>query len=125
MVKGFREGSELLYVFSEKCLYRFKRNRNGAKIFVCYQTILSKPTKRGPSRKEDRCECNATVRLNADGSCTFVHTPHTQHNDHEAIMRDMSKMNTIKQNCKVLKDKFAEDSHKIPLRNIYQREIAK
>lgn len=125
MVKGFRETSELLYIPQEKCLYRFKRKRNGAKIFVCYQTILSKPMKRKPSRNEDRCDCNASIRLNSDETCTPQNATHTRHNNHEAIMRDMQKANNMKQDCKTLKNNFTEDAHNIPTRNIFQRNIAK
>lgn len=124
LVKGFREGSEMLYVPSEKCLYRFKRRRNGARDFICYQTLLSKPTKKKPARDEDRCECNASVRLYPNGTCK-KRNDHIAHNNHEGIMRDMDKANEMKEKCKTLKHEFAEDSHKISSRNIFQRVIAK
>lgn len=123
-VGGFRHGSELLYVPSEKCLYRFKRNRNGAKDFICYQTILAKPTKREPARNEDRCDCNGSVRLYSDGTCKRMNE-HNTHRSHESIMRDMKKSNNIKQKCAILKNDFPEESHKISPRNIFQREIAR
>lgn len=125
LVKGFREGSELLYIPSEKMLYRFKRRRNKAKIFVCYQSILSKPTKKKPARNENRCDCNASIRVNPDGTCTAVHANHTAHNHHESILRDMEKSNSMKEKCRMLKNDFSEDAHKISARNIFQREIMK
>lgn len=125
MVKGFRKGSDLLYLLAEKCLYRFKRRRNGGKDYICYQTILSKPTKKKPARNEDRCNCNATVRLYLDGTCKFVNEPHSAHENHERIMRDMEKANNMKEKCQSLKNQFSEDSHKIPVRNIFQREVSR
>lgn len=123
-VKGFREGAELLYVASEKCLYRFKRRRNKAKDFVCYQTLLSKPTKRERRRNEDQCSCGGSVRLLPDGSLKIMNG-HTDHNHHESIMKDMEKANNMKEKCKTLKNDFPQDSHKISSRNIFQGEIVK
>lgn len=101
LVKGFRDGSNLLYVPSEKCLYRLKNNRkNGDKQYECYQSILSKPIKGRPARKEDRSHCNARVRLHSDGkTCERMKNSHSAHSDHEQIMRDMQKFNAMKEKC--------------------------
>lgn len=124
-VKGFR-GSDLVHVLSHKCLFRFKRNKkNGARDFVCYQTILSKPTKRKPSRNEDRCYCSASIRIYSNGKCKTINGTHAAHNDHEALMRDMEKSDNIKKHCRLAKNQYAEDSHRLPGRHIFQREISK
>lgn len=125
MVKGFRDGSDLLYLLVEKCLYRSKRKRNGGRDYICYQTILSKPTTKKPARIEDRQNCNATVRLYSDGTCRRINETHSAHKNHERIMRDMEKANNMKEKCHSLKKQFSEDSHKISARNIYQREVSR
>lgn len=122
-VKGFR-GSELLYMLSEKNLYRFKRNRDGAKDYICYQTVLSKPTKRQPARNEDRCECNGSIQLYPDGSVRIM-SQHVTHRNHEGIMKDMQKSNNMKEKCRLLRDDFTEDAHKMSSSHIFHREIRK
>lgn len=123
LVKGFR-GSDLVYVLSEKCLYVYKRTRNGAKHFICYQTVLSKPTKKPPARKEDRCNCKGSIKLDPDGSLKVM-SKHVAHNNHESIMKDMKKAERIKERCRTLRDDYAEDAHRIPAKHIFHREIAK
>lgn len=122
-MKGFR-GSDLVYVPSEKCLYVYKRTRDGAKYFICYQTVLSKPTKRPPARKEDRCDCKGSIKLNPDGSLNVM-SNHVTHNNHDSIMKDMQKAENIKKSCRTLRDEYAEDAHRIPAKHIFQREISK
>lgn len=67
-----------------------------AKDYVCYQTILSKPTKRTPARNEDRCDCKGTVRLYPDGTYKVINAHSTRAN-HESIMQDMETANRIKE----------------------------
>lgn len=115
----------MLYVPSEKYLYRLKYHRkNGESDYICYQDVLSKPTKNTHSRKEDRSRCNARVRLLAGGKlCKAMNISHSVHHHHEHIMRDISKLNDMKEKCEILKTNFPEDASKISTRNIYQRVI--
>lgn len=127
MVKGFRDGSNLLYIPSEKCLYRLKCNRNyGEKDYICYQTILASPRMgKKKERKEDRNQCNARVRLlPGDKKCNRMKNSfHSSHKNHEQIMRDMKKINNMKEKCETIKTDFTEEASTISTRNIYQREI--
>lgn len=127
IIKGFRDGSNLLYVPTEKNLYRLKCKRNnGESDYICYQDILSKTANKKPAKNEDRSSCNARVRLLADGKqCKRMNASHSSHHDHEHIMRDMEKVNNMKEKCEMLRDNYPEDASKISARNIYQREIKK
>lgn len=125
MVKGFRDGTNLLYVPSEKNLYRLKcHRRNGESDYICYQNVLSKPKKNRHSRKEDRSRCCARVRsLAGEKLCKAMNASHSVHHHHEHIMRDMLKLNDMKEKCEISKKNFPEDATKISTRNIYQRVI--
>lgn len=121
-VKGFREGSCLVYVTSQKMLYVSKIERNGAKEYICYQTILSSAKKKGNS--DIHPNCTARVRIQPGGACEVL-SGHTCHGNHESILQNMDKINNMKRKSQQLKEDHEEDAHRIPSRHIYQREIAK
>lgn len=123
-VKGVREGSQLLLVLPENMLYVLKCTRNDAKEYICYQTILAAP-KKGDENNCNHIKCNARVKLKKDGVCERMKMQHTNHESHESIFRDLEKRNNMKSSCRLLKNRFSEDSHKISVRHIFQREIAK
>lgn len=128
IIKGFRDGVNLLYVPSEKFLYRFKANRNnGEKDWICYQTILAKSTKNKRARKADRRPCSARVRTfaNEKKKCKKMNVSHSSHEHHIQIMGDMKKLNNIKEKCQILRKEFPEDASLISTRHIYTREIKK
>lgn len=124
-VQGFREGSQLLYSESEKLLYRQKcKKDDGVRVFICYQSILAKQKKN--KKGKHHCDCSARIQLLSNGVCKqFEHSKHEHHDDHEKIVRDMEKVNKMKENCKLLKNNHNEDAHKVSARNIFQREIIK
>lgn len=127
IINGFRDGAQLLYVPSEKNLYRLKCNRkNGEADYICYQDILSRTANNKSARNEDRSFCNARVRLFAGGKqCKRMNVCHSGHHNHEHIIHDMKKLNNMKERCEILKNNYPEDASKISTRNIYQREIMK
>lgn len=127
IIKGFRDGTNLLYVPCEKNLYRLKCNRrNGESDYICYQDVLSKTPNIKSTRNEDRNICKARVRLFVNGKqCKRMNACHSGHHNHENIVRDMEKLNNMKAKCEILKSDFLEDASKISTRNIYQREIKK
>lgn len=122
-VNGFRNGSNLLYVSSQKMLYVLKVERNGSKQYICYQTILS-ASKKNADNNNQPC-CTARVRILPDGTCEKMSLPHTTHDNHEQVMADMNKINKMKTQCQSLKDDHADDARRIPTRHIYQRVISK
>lgn len=124
-IKGFREGSSLIYVPSEKLLYILKSKRRGKEVYICYQSILFVPKKRKQRRNKDQSSCSARIRLLQDGTCEKMNAEHTCHTDHEQIVRDMNKTNNMKAKCQTLKNNHPEDAHKISARNIFQREMKK
>lgn len=122
-IEGIR-GGQLLHVLSEDMLYVFKMERNGMREYVCYQTILCTPKKKKTSNV-DHTKCTARVRIRRDGTLQKMNTPHTQHQDHDMLVRDMNKRETMKKQTRRLREDHPEDAHKIPLRHIFQRQIAK
>lgn len=126
MVEGLRKGKNdkpLLYDVKAKYLYYLKNERNGMKIYECYQSVLSKRKKK--KANIDTRKCTARVRVTDDGRCETMYTCHTDHNNHEAIKRTAVKKRNMVIKCETLRDDFGEDANKIPVRNIFQREIAK
>lgn len=117
-------GGELLYVKPERMLYTFNTKRSGKKEFVCYQTVLSDCKKK---KHADHLKCFSRVRLLSDGTCERMNKniPHTLHPDHKNLADDKKKMINMNEKCQTLKNDYPENAHKIPLRHIYQREIAK
>lgn len=122
-IEGIR-GSQLLHVLSEDMLYVFKMERNGMREYVCYQTILCMPKKK-ETPNVDHAKCSARVRIRRDGTLERMNVQHTQHQDHDMLVRDMNKRETMKNQARRLREDHPEDAHKIPLRHIFQRQIAK
>lgn len=122
-IEGIR-GSRLLHVLSENMLYVFKIERNGMREYVCYQTILSTPKKK-KTRNVDHSKCSARVRIRRDGTLEKMNVQHTQHQDHSITARDMNKRENMKKQARRLREDHPEDAHKIPVRHIFQRQIAK
>ncbi|XP_031633589.1 uncharacterized protein LOC116347212, partial [Contarinia nasturtii] len=95
-ITGFREGSKLLYIESQKFLYRLKSKRGDVQDYICYQSILAKPKKN--QTEKDQCDCGARVRIHSDGLCEKIqNSKHTRHNNHDQIVRGMEKSDNIKQ----------------------------
>lgn len=123
-IEGIR-GGQLLHVLSENMLYVFKIERNGMKEYVCYQTILRTPKKKKKAHNVDHSSCSARVRIRRDGTLERMNVQHTQHQDHDIIARDMNKRENMKKQARRLLEDHPEDAHKIPLRHIFQHQIAK
>lgn len=112
-------GNELLYVESEKMLYKSKGRGDD---FVCYQTVLSDPK---TNSHEMHPKCSSGVRRLTDRLCERIHAPHTDHINHELIAHDKDRMSNMIARCKDLRLNHREDAHRIPNRNIFQREMSK
>lgn len=122
MIKGTRRGSVLVYTPEEKNLYVFKIERNGIREYICYQTVLCKPKKKGTPT--DHIKCTARVSLISDKTCER-NFQHTHHSDHEGIVHDLGKRNRMNENADILKSRFPLSSHKISTREIFQQEYVK
>lgn len=123
IINGIREGSHLVHVPSENMLYVFKAERNGGREYICYQSILASPKKR--ITNNNHISCTARIRLLTNNTCERMTVQHTSHNDHLALISDIRKRNNMKNTCNMVRDRLAEDSHKISARHIFQREISK
>lgn len=123
IIQGLRADSHLLHVPSEDMLYVLKNKRGGRKEYICYQTILTAPKK--GSTDVSSPKCSARVRIIADGICERMSVNHTCHQNHGIIRRDMEKLMNMKERSRYLRDNFADSSHRIPTRHIFQREIIK
>lgn len=114
-------GNDLLYVPGEKMLYKSK-GRGGD--FECYQKVLADSKKKC---HEIHLKCGSGVRRLENGLCERINPriPHTNHENHEIIALDKERMNSMVGECDNLRLNHREDAHKIPTRNIFQREISK
>lgn len=114
-------GNDLLYVPSERMLYKSKGRGDD---FECYQKVLSDPKKQG---HETHPKCGSGVRRLSNGLCVRINMniPHTQHDNHEIIALDKERMNSMMARCEDLRINHREDAHRIPNRNIFQREMSK
>lgn len=122
-INGVRDGSKLLHVMPEDMLYSFKARRRGAKIYICYQTILAAEKKNG--EHHGQMKCTSRVKIHRDGKIDKMAIPHTNHKNHEFERRELAKRNNMIKACRILQQEFPEDAHRVKLRHIYQREIAK
>lgn len=127
-VKGKR-GGDLLHVLDENMLYvKHSYHRNASTVdtvYICYHTILSAETKK-TRENEDRTQCTARVRLLSNGVLDrMLHSNHTNHQNHDRLVRDLKKLNDMKSVAKALHTDLCEDAHRMPNRNIFQREISK
>lgn len=113
-------GAEILYVPSEKMLYMFDCERNGAKIFVCYQKALADPKKKDHL---NHIKCTSRVRLNSNGTCERFNIGHKDHPDHGGLVADKKIVSNVKEKCQFLVKNFPEDAFKLPNRQIFQREL--
>lgn len=114
-------GNELLYVPEEKMLYKYKGRGDD---FECYQKVLADPKRKS---HEIHPKCGSGVRRLENGLCYRINPqiPHTNHENHEIIALDKQRMNSMVEECDHLRLNHREDAHRIPTRNIYQREISK
>lgn len=112
-------GNDLLYVTSEKMLYKWSGRRDE---FDCYQKVLT------DSKKDDHLlhpKCGSRIRRLPNGLCERmnVNIPHTAHEDHESIALDKEMMNNMVETCANLNISIGEDAHRIPTKHIFQREL--
>lgn len=124
IIQGVREGSHLLHIPSEDMLYVLKNKRKGTKEYICYQTILTAPKKKGINAN-DAQKCTARVRILSNGICERMSTGHTCHENHDRVRRDIEKTTNMKKAGQYLRDNYPEAAHRIPSRHIFQREITK
>lgn len=122
MIKGTRRGSVLVYTPKEKHLYVFKIERNGIKEYICYQTILCKPKKRGTPI--EHVKCTARVSLISERICER-NFEHSNHPNHESIVDDLEKRNRMNENASILKSRFPLSSQRISTREIFQQEYVR
>lgn len=125
MVPGLRKGKNdkpLVYDVKAKVLYSFKTERNGVRIYECYQQVLSKPKKEKKNGATDIQKCSARVKIFKDGRCEAM-SSHTRHANHEGIKKNAVAKRKMIEKCEYLRENFPEDASKIPIRNIFQREI--
>lgn len=110
-------GNDMLYVPSEKMLYKWKGRGVD---YECYQKCLS-----DKKLNDSAPKCFSSVRRVTDRLCERVYVPHTDHTNHEDIVNDKELMNNMIAICEDLRSNYREDAHRIPTRHIFQREMAK
>lgn len=122
-IKGKHDGCVLLYSPTEKDLYVQNNERNGKKVYVCYQSILSKQKQK--ENDQNHINCKARVTINEGGVCERNKIPHSDHENHEIEYLDLVTRNAITDKCRFLKEHFPESAHKIPEHEIFMKELSK
>lgn len=118
-LKGFRNGSCVLHVFDDDCLYVKKVVRTNMQVeWICYQSVLIKTAKNQP-------KCTARVIIHADGTLTRNKICHSQHSDHSVIRQDMKSLNEMKNHCDHIRTKLDGVAHKISSQDIFLQEMKK
>lgn len=118
-LKGFRDGSCLLHVFQDNCLYVRKVVRaNNKEEWICYQSILVK-------KDVNQIKCTARVFIHDDGTMTRNKISHSKHCDHVVILQDMKSLNDMKNHCDFIREKFDTFAHKITAQDIFLQEMKK
>lgn len=114
-------GKDLIYVPSEKILYKWSGRGDE---YDCYQKVLT-----DPKRKDhlQHMKCFSRVRRLPNGKCVRMNIliPHTLHSDHEIIASDKRIMNGMVETCTNLNMLLAEDAHRVPARHIFQRQLSR
>lgn len=129
LIEGHRKGSKLLYTPTDGHLYVKKNIRNEKTFYICYQTILCE----GKKKKEeynvitDKTKCTARVLTDKKNKCWRNDIKHTEHNDHRAIFDDLQSLNSMKSECKRLKETYTTSSasRKITALDIYNEFMSK
>lgn len=119
---GIRRDGELLYVPTEKHLYVKKAERNGGVDYICYQTILLKNKE---NSKKKLPTCTSRVKVTTDGKCKGKLIPHTNHDNHEAIYKDLKTRNAFLDKVVTVNDVLEGLSVKVSNRDIFTLELAK
>lgn len=121
-IDGYRYGSILLYSYSDKCLYVKKSTRKcGQESWICYQSVLSDKKVKN-SANIVKCTARVTI-FNNTGERNSI--PHTAHDSHEILFKDIVSKNNMVETCKFLKENVEESSHKIAMNDIYCHEMKK
>lgn len=120
IIPSSRSDGCLMWAASEKHLY-FKKStqKNGKEDWICYQEMLSKTQKNAV-----RC----TSRLSVDRS-TLIATrkkiPHSHHENHELLYKDLLSRTNIVNDCVQLKKLCEGLSMNIRAHDVFTRELAK
>lgn len=122
VINGKRKNSELIYDPIEKHLYVKKAKRKEGCSCICYQEVLCKNDK---LPEEQRIKCSARVTTVNDSFCYRSETHHTNHVNHELIVKDMCSGNNMKRIATKFKEFGVESARKIETRHIFNEEIKK
>lgn len=121
IIEGHREGSKLIYIHREKCLYLKQNERGGKRTYICYQKVLSKRQLDG----EDHTKCTACVVIGRNDECFRNKTHHTSHKNHRGIYDSLCSIKNMKNKCLLIQNNFPLSGRKISAKEIFCEEIAK
>lgn len=117
-LKGSRDDYNLLYVFSDKCLYIKKVVRENQNVeWICYQSVLVKKD------KNNQLKCTARAIIKPDGTLTRNKVSHSKHSDHSCIYEDMISLNNMREKCDYVKQNFDSVAHKVSALDIFLQEM--
>lgn len=114
-IEGKRKGSKLVWIPEEKYLYSKKDERaDGKRIYLCYQ-----------NRIDENQPCPARRFIDIAGVVTTNEVPHSCHQDHNLIYKDMKTRSDVLNSC-IQAASALEGLHiSVPNQRIFTRELSK
>lgn len=121
IIYGNRRDARLLWSPKEQMLYYRKRVlRSGNEDWVCYQEIL----RRNKTKDVVACSCALSVNPNR-ATCSRKSFIYSNHDNHASIFKDIVSRNNMVEDCILLKKATEGLSIKVPVGEIFTRELAK
>lgn len=132
-VIGERRNARLVYVLEENNLFVTQAKRNGKEEYICYQKFLSKTGNKKTSKKSKKRRngknssnpCTARIVIDANGKCYRNKVPHSAHDNHEFIYKDMVTKNRIISRSLAIKDALDGIPLEVPTHDVFTHELAK
>lgn len=118
-----------MYVPSEKHLYLTQIKRNGKEEYICYQKVLARPKNKKKVKKRRQhgssISCTARVVIHPDGRCVRNKKPHTDHDNHELIYKDLASKNRIIDRSLEIQNVLDGIPLDIPTHHVFTQELSK
>lgn len=120
---GQRRNGRLVYVRKYKCLYVKKKKLKSGIHYICYQTILAKNMKKNVKKTIPRC--TSRVKIDNHGICTHLNIPHSVHDSHELLYKDMKSKNNFIDDVEAISKRLEDLSTQVSSQDLFTRELAK
>lgn len=103
-------------------MYVKKESRGRYEEYICYQTVLGDPKKKN-SEKIPKCTCRIKIEISS-GNLLPKTKPHTTHDNHEILYKDMKSKNKITDDIIAITEACKGLSLNAPINDVFTKEIA-